>query len=261
MSSITDLLYDNNRENVYDIKPLNSFVQGVVTENNDKKFPGMVKVEFTAWEKGKNIYQWIPVLSQYGGKEWGSYIIPEIKDIVIVGFINGSSDKPFILGSLYPEGSEIVSKSFDEKNLKKCIKTKGGIDISISDEDKKQAVKLVTPKEMTIDVSDETETIKISDKGNKNSITINCKDGKMILSADTSIEIKCGKSSIELNGKSGAVEIECNSLKINAKQTAEIKSSQLMTIEGNMVKVEGKQTLTAKGSAMTEISGGMVKIN
>ncbi len=74
------------------------------------------------------------------------YLVPEIDETVLVGFIGGSLKRPFLLGSLYPGGASVVSENFDQKNLKKHLKTKGGMDLLIQEEDGKQSITLTTPK-------------------------------------------------------------------------------------------------------------------
>ena len=106
----------------------------------------MVKVEFTVWESGKNMCEWVRLLAPYTGKDYGTYWVPEIDETVLVGFIGGSLKRPFLLGSLYPSGASLVSENFDKKNVKKRVKTKGGVDIAISDEDGKQSITVTTPK-------------------------------------------------------------------------------------------------------------------
>ena len=136
MSSITDLLKKDNE--YFDSQKIPGFVQGVVVENNNADFKGMVKVEFTAWESGKNMCEWVRLVSPYTGKNYGIYCVPEIDEIVLVGFIGGSLKRPFLLGSLYPGGAATVNDNFDKKNINKRLKTKGGMDILINDEDGKQ---------------------------------------------------------------------------------------------------------------------------
>ena len=116
MNSITDLLHSENE--YYDNQKVPGFVQGIVVENNNADFKGMVKVEFTVWETGKNMCEWVRLLSPYAGKDYGTYLVPEIDEMVLVGFIGGSLKRPFLLGSLYPSGASVVSENFDQKNLK-----------------------------------------------------------------------------------------------------------------------------------------------
>ena len=59
--SITDLLQVPNEE--YDSQIIPGFVQGTVVENNNSRYPGMVKVSFTVWEKGQNMIEWVRLLS------------------------------------------------------------------------------------------------------------------------------------------------------------------------------------------------------
>ena len=155
MNSITDLLHSENE--YYDNQKVPGFVQGIVVENNNADFKGMVKVEFTVWETGKNMCEWVRLLSPYAGKDYGTYLVPEIDEMVLVGFIGGSLKRPFLLGSLYPSGASVVSENFDQKNLKKHLKTKGGMDLLIQEEDGKQSITLTTPKGSVIAVDDSTE--------------------------------------------------------------------------------------------------------
>lgn len=60
MNGITDLFHSENE--YYDNQRVTGFVQGTVVENNNADFKGMVKVEFTVWESGKNLCEWVRLL-------------------------------------------------------------------------------------------------------------------------------------------------------------------------------------------------------
>ena len=130
-------------------------VSGIVLENNDKQYPGMVKVEYSVGEAGKNKSGWIPVASYYAGKEYGSYFLPEIGSEVLIAFILGNWDEPVVIGSLWNKQSPIQKDIPHEKNIYKTIKTKGGNKILFSDEDKKQSIEISTPNGMKICINDE----------------------------------------------------------------------------------------------------------
>ncbi len=261
MSSITDLLTGGQYTSNPEFKHVGDFVQGVVTDNNNKEFAGMVKVEFTSWKKDNNIGDWIPVLQQYAGKEYGTYLLPEIGDIVIVGFMGTDKKRPFILGSLYPANATMLKNSFIDKNTNKLLTTKGKVELSISDEDQKQSVKVMTPKGLSITIADENDLITISDKEAKNVINIDAKGGEMSITADKKITIKAGKCQIVMDGSSGKLDISCDQLNISASKQATVSGGQKMAIDGGMLSLNGKQTAELKGGTMTTISGGMVKIN
>ncbi len=261
MSSITDILTGGQFTSNPEFNDLGNFVQGVVTDNNNKEFPGMVKVELTSWKQGNNIAEWIPVMQPYAGKEHGVYLLPEIDDIVIVTFMGTDRKRPFVIGSLFPANAAMAKNSFIDKNTNKLCKTKGKVELGISDEESKQSVTITTPKGLTITVADENELITISDKKKKNSISIDAKGGAIAVTADKKMTLTAGKVEIVLDGNSGKLDIKCDMLNIKAGKQATISGGQKTAIDGGMLSLNGKQTAELKGGAMTTIKGGMVKIN
>lgn len=262
MNSIVDLLRTNGEFGAdTDFLSVGGFVQGVVVDNGDSQHAGKVKVEFTSWEKGKNICEWMPVLQPYAGKTYGNYFIPEIDDIVLVGFIGPGLKRPFVLGSFFPAEAQMAKDTFHAKNQTRKIKTKGGIELTLSDESGKESITATTPNGLTLTAGDEKQTIIISDQNNKNSISIDCQSGTIQVTAGTKIVLKAGSCEISLDGNSGALNIKGNQLTINASQKADIKGGQMFNVSGGVVKVQGQQTLELKGSTMTSVSGGIVKIN
>ena len=117
MNGITDLFHSENE--YYDNQRVTGFVQGTVVENNNADFKGNGQGGIHGLGKaGKNLCEWVRLLSPYGGADYGLYCVPEINETVLVGFIGGSLKRPFLLGSLYPGGASMVSENFDDKNLK-----------------------------------------------------------------------------------------------------------------------------------------------
>ena len=259
MSSITDLLKSGNE--FYDSQKMPGFVQGVVVENNNAKFKGMVKVEFTVWESGKNMCEWVRLISPYAGKDYGTYLVPEIDEIVLVGFIGGSLKRPFLLGSLYPSGAAIVNDSFQEKNFVKAVKTKGGMSIQIQEEGGKQSISITTPKGSSIVVEDEKETCTISDKDKKNKFFLDYKNGAVELTAEKKITLKAGKVELVMDGNGGKLGLKADKVEIKGNNSVKVEGTSSLDLKGGMAKLEGSQKLTAKGGAQAELSGGIVKIN
>lgn len=257
--SITDLITSGDSPNG---RGLGGFVLGTVSENDNQDFPGMVKVAFTAWTSGGEISKWMPVLSPYAGKEYGSYLIPEVNDIVLVGFIGPMMEQPFVLGSFYPAEAKLPKDQFDKKNINRYFKTMGGVSFAVSDEKNKQKMEAMTPKGLKISAEDENEVITVTDKNGKNLVKLDCKSGAITVTADKKITLKAGPCEICMDGGGpGTISVKAGQINAEGKQTVSVKSNNMLTVEGGMATVEGKQTLTLKGSAMCEISGGLVKIN
>lgn len=260
-SSISDLLVEGRSAKRRSPGDIGSFVQGTVTENNDKKYPAMVKVEFTSWTSGKNICEWIPLLHSYAGKGYGEYILPEIGDVVLLGFMGAAQTKAFVMGVLYPANSTFTKESFEKKNLTKRFKTKGGIDLALNDENGKESVTVITPKEQQIVVDDEKECITVSDKTAKNIIKLDSKNGALEITTEKKITFKAGKCEITMDGQGGAITIKGAKITADAQQTVKISGKQSLALEGGMLKAEGKQTTTIKGGTMTQVSGQILKLN
>ena len=245
MNGITDLFHSENE--YYDNQRVTGFVQGTVVENNNADFKGMVKVEFTVWESGKNLCEWVRLLSPYGGADYGLYCVPEINETVLVGFIGGSLKRPFLLGSLYPGGASMVSENFDDKNLKKHLKTKGGMDLLILEENGKQSV--------------ETESCKISDKDGKNQISMDYKNGKVTVQAEKTIELKAGSVELTMDGNGGAISLKAKKIGVTADNEIALKANSALKAEGAQVDVKAQAKMNLQASGPVAVKGAMVEIN
>jgi len=257
--SITDLLQVSNEE--YDNQIIPGFVQGTVVENNNSKYPGMVKVSFTVWEKGQNMIEWVRLMSPYAGKNYGTYVVPEINDTVLVGFIGGSLKKPFLLGSLYPANSGLVKKQFDRNNVNKYMETKGGIQIALDDTKGKQSVTVTTPKQIQVNLDDDKQQILMQDKTGKNKILMDLKKGEISIIAQKKIILKTGQTSVELAASPAAVKVNSGKVNMAAKQTMNIQGQTSTKVKGGAVSVQGTQTAELKASGIVTVKGAMAKIN
>jgi len=259
MNSITDLLSSKNES--YDNQKIPGFVQGIVVENNNDQFKGMVKVEFTVWETGKNMCEWVRLMSPYTGKDYGMYCVPEIDEIVLVGFIGGSLKRPFLLGSLYPSGAAVVNENFDKKNLIKHMKTKGGVDILINEEDGKQKITVTTPKGSQIQVDDENECCTITDKGAKNQIKLDYKGGAVEVTAEKTISLKAGKTELAMDGNSGAMTLKAAKIAVQADNEIGLNAKAALKMQGAQVELKGQAQVNVQASGPLALKGAITQIN
>lgn len=80
-----------------------SLIQGVVTgtvTKIDEEIPGRIKVRFNAHEETHET-DWIRIATTMGGKNRGTFFMPEKDDEVVVGFERGDARFPFVLGFLW----------------------------------------------------------------------------------------------------------------------------------------------------------------
>ena len=259
MNSITDLLITENE--YYDSQRVPGFVQGIVVENNNDKFKGMVKVEFTVWETGKNMCEWVRLMSPYTGKDYGVYCVPEIDEIVLVGFIGGSLKRPFLLGSLYPNAAGIVNDNFHKENLIKHVKTKGGMDILINEDNGKQKITLTTPKGSQILVDDEKECCIISDKGKKNCVTLNYKQGGIEIAAEKTLKLSAGKTEISLDGNAGNITVKGTKIAMQADNEITLNAKAALKMQAAQVELKGQATVNVQSSGQLALKGSITQIN
>lgn len=259
MNSITDLLIGDNE--YYDNQLVPGFVQGIVVENNNAEFKGMVKVEFTVWETGKNMCEWVKLLSPYTGKDYGMYCVPEIDEIVLVGFIGGSLKRPFLLGSLYPSGAAVVNENFDKKNLIKHLKTKGGMDILINEEEGKQKITLTTPKGSKILVDDEKECCTISDKTEKNALKLDYKNGGIEISAEKTLKMTAGKTELSMDGNSGNISLKGTKIAVQADNEIGLNAKSALKMQGTQVELKGQAQVNVQASGPLALKGAVTQIN
>ena len=109
--------------------PLSGTQPATVTDNNDPKGLGRVKVKF-AWQREENS-PWLRMTNPHAGSGKGMYFIPEIGEEVLIGFENNNAEKPFVLGAMY-NGSE-SSGYGTSGNDNKVIQSRSGTKIILND--------------------------------------------------------------------------------------------------------------------------------
>lgn len=233
------------------------FLLGTVLENNDKEKKGMLKIRLGNEGASKNICEGVKVMSPFAGKAYGVYILPEIGEQVIVGFLDGCFDRPFVLGSVYAAADTMLSESFDDSNYIKRFKTKGGTVVEFCDKDGEETITVKTPKELSIVMKEKPQTITVS--AASTSIEIDGKNGKISANAEKEILLKTG--SAELSMKSGGdILLKGGSVEVSASSKAVIKSSGTLELKGNKTELSGS-VVELKSSGIMTIKGSITKIN
>lgn len=247
-----------------------------VTDNEDEDGLDRIKVHF-AWQAEGDKTPWINVVSNYAGKGRGIRFIPEIDDVVMIGFEYGDVNFPFVLGAVNTEKTKSGRKH--ESNKVKSIGTK--IDRQIYIDDESSMIGIVN-NDAFINLSQGEQNGSI---GMEVGLTEN--SGAFVFIKKDLIEIGCSSSNafnITLDARNNKIiidsgqDIEIKSVgKISMKaQDIEIVANNKLTIEGMEVKVEAQTNLSAKGAqsvfegaalakfkggGMATLEGGIVMIN
>ena len=203
--------------------PLGEIQTARVTDNNDPKGMGRVRVQFP-WQMAKNqMTPWIRIVTPYAGAGKGQHFVPEIGEEVLVNYESGNAEKPFVMGAMY-NGAE-TSGYHTAGNDLKVIKTRSGHTIIMNDSEDKMSITI-------LDISGNTiylDTV-------KKSITIQ---------APETIDIICKNLNIKVeeNMKTTVGHNQETTVNKNIKTVAKEEISQ----------DSGKKTIIASGDN-TEIS-------
>lgn len=232
---------------------------GIVKENWDEKYPGMVKVEYVMWETGKNVSGWIPVMSPYAGNGYGCYTLPEIGSVVILAFLMGVRDCPIVLGSIWNKKAELPKNTADAKNSKKRFRTMGGTEILITETEGKEKFEIRTPGGLEFSMEDEFQKLTLADKDKKNLVELNAKDGTVTVSAEKKLILKAGGSEVFSADKSKA-SLKNGTLELEAKQSLKA-TGQSSKLEGGTLEMKANGSLKLESSGIAQIKGSMLKLN
>jgi uncharacterized protein involved in type VI secretion and phage assembly len=234
---------------------------GVVVENWDDKFPGLVKVEFFLGESGKTRTDWVRVAQPYAGNGYGNYWLPEVGDEVLLSFNLGDLNRPYVIGALWNNEDKLPEQSANDKNTVKMLRTKGGHQLFFEDKSGEESLIITTPKKLTIAFTDKDEVIVVKDDGGKNMLEIDTKNGVINLKADKKIKLDAGgKATLEMDGSGNAITIKAGNITIEAQQALKLKGAQFKA-EGNTAEMKSSSTFKVEASAILELKGAMTKVN
>lgn len=149
---------------------------------------------------------WARVATLDAGKDRGSFFLPEVKDEVILGFINDDPRQAVVLGMLHSKKNN-APVTVSNKNNEKGFYTRSKIKLFFDDD--KKSITLITPKKKSIILSDDDGSIILKDEL-ENKITMNSdgisieskKDIKLKATGQVKVE---GTAKIELTSSGQAV--------------------------------------------------------
>jgi uncharacterized protein involved in type VI secretion and phage assembly len=208
-------------------------ITAVVTNNSDPKKLGRVKLKYPQLADDLES-DWAALVAPGAGPATGLMLVPEVNDEVLVGFIQGDMNHPFVLGGLWngvdapPEPPKIA----DGKVGNRILKTRKGHIFRLTDEAGQEKIELIDSK-------------------GKNLFEID--------SANDSITLKAAKDiTIEATGD---ITIKGMNIKIQAQQKLDASGQMVKAEAQTQIALKGGTTAELSASGQTKISGGMVMIN
>ena len=189
----------------------------LVADVKDPDGQGRVKITLP-WSPdtaGGRYEAWARVATLMGGKNRGSWFIPDVNDEVLIVFEGGDPRRPYVIGGLW-NGSDQPPDSMDGagKNNRKVIRSRNGVKVTLDDTDGQEKLILETPGKQKFTMKDGPGAIEIEDSnGNSvkleaSGITVNAA-AKVTISA-TQVEVSAGTVTVNagMSKFSGVVQAD-----------------------------------------------------
>ncbi len=187
---------------------------------NDIKDPdgqGRVKVTLP-WAQdtnGAHYEAWARVATLMGGKNRGSWFIPDVDDEVLIVFEGGDARRPYVVGGLW-NGKDAPPESMDGAghNYRKVLRSRNGVKITLDDTDGQETLILETPGGQKVTMKDGPGSVEIIDSNGNSAkmeasgITVTA-SAKVTINASTA-EISAGMVTVNagMSRFSGVVQAD-----------------------------------------------------
>ena len=189
---------------------------------------------------------WARLASFYASSGFGSFVIPEVGDEVVLGFFNNDPSCPVILGSLYSSKHAAPYPIAADNNIKAMV-TRSKLKMEY--DDGKKIITLITPANNKVVISDQDKSILLQDQNNNK---VELSSTGILLDSPKDITIKAV----------GKVVIQATQ-NVEATAQMDVKVTGLNITNTANVGFTAKGTATAELSAagQTTVKGAMVMIN
>jgi len=207
-------------------------VVGVVTDNQDPKGQGRVKVRYPCLSKD-NASDWARIIAPGNGPDRGLQFVPEVNDEVLVGFEQGDVHHPYILGGLW-NGKDAPPRKSD------AIVSGGKV--------QQRIIRSRLGHTITLDDSDDQPSITIVDKTGNNKIRLESSSNNLSIAVDGDVSLKA-KGSVTIEGQS--IQVKATSdLKLTGA-SADVEAQAGLTLKGATADLEASGPTTVKGATVS----------
>ncbi|MEO1058745.1 MAG: phage baseplate assembly protein V [Actinomycetota bacterium] len=104
---------------------------------------------------------WAVLISPYADADQGIQMLPEIDSTVVVGFLAGHLDHPYVVGAVW-NGNAAPPEEFSDANDKRVIKTRSGSMLEFDDTEGAVAIRITTPGGHEVVMDDAGQSVLIS---------------------------------------------------------------------------------------------------
>jgi uncharacterized protein involved in type VI secretion and phage assembly len=216
-------------------------VCGIVTNNNDPKSRGRVKVALP-WLSPAYESDWARVAQFGAGKKSGAFFTPEVGDEVLIGFEFGDPRRPYVLGGLMNAntkfdlgGDAVKSTGMSASVVRRGFVSGAGNRLLFEDElPPPLSPGPPTRSAFALQTGDGSMGIAVDQTGG--SLKITCEP----TTATGAVEITCGPAgSITIKaGAGGSITIDGGkNLELTAQDSIKISATRMVQVEAQQIKL------------------------
>ena len=231
-----------------------------------------VKVLFP-WDQNQ-VSCWARVAQLYAGNQWGSFFVPDVGQEVLVEYVNGDPDRPYVVGAVYNKENPIppytkwqsgIKTRSDEYNELRFDDNPGAEEVYFqAGKDHNFLVQNDETGEIGNDQSHKIGNNQTLEVGVNQEVSIG-QDQSIDVGANVqyeagqSISIKAGTTiDIEAGAK---LTLKVGGSKIEMTPAGVTIESTLVDVKGTVVNVKGSAATEVSGNAMLTLRGGITRIN
>ncbi|NUT54261.1 MAG: VgrG-related protein [Saccharothrix sp.] len=200
---------------------------GVVTDIREvgKGERGWVRLKFP-WLDDNYVTDWVRTV-QWGGVRGGGVFSPEVDDEVLVGFEQGSLDRPYVIGGLYngvdrpsPHDVPLVDRTSGRVNRRSLVSRTGN---------RLELLDGLTAAGVRLETGDKRLDITLDEKTGSVDIRVRARRGRRVLGSitltDRGITVDAGRGDLVLKG---------NTVSVEATTTASVRGGTEASVDGGV---------------------------
>ena len=187
----------------------------IVRDNEDPEGLGRVRLEYP-WRETTALSPWARIAVPMAGADRGTFFLPEPGDEVLVAFVSGDIDHPYVLGALWNGEDAPPATNQDGENDQRVITSRTGHELVFDDGDDGGQLRIETAGGHRIELVD--------DAG----------DEAITITNDTGTAIELDGDDLTISSR-GTVTIDATSVSIESEGNLDIDAGGVLTLQGTVI--------------------------